>query len=86
MVARESRAAVEAASKEAGRREWSTPVSPFFAKVAVGFWLRRGMDGTSEGFHRLLEKLLTVYDSTWLNSEAPKLPRIPIKCDEAPPA
>jgi hypothetical protein len=78
--------AVEAARKEEGRSKWSTGSSPFFATVAVGFWLRRGMDGTSEGFHRLLEKLLTVYDSTWLNSEAPKLPRVPIKCDEAPPA
>ena len=36
------------------------------ANTAVGFWLRRGEDGTLDAFHDGLRRLLTTYDAAWL--------------------
>ena len=35
-------------------------------KTAVGFWLRREMDGTAPKFANALKKLLQTYDDAWL--------------------
>lgn len=40
-------------------------------KSAVGFWIRRGIDGTAEDFAQGLRQLLEVYDPTFLADHTP---------------
>jgi len=37
-------------------------------KSAVGFWLRRELDGTADAWARGLEKLLVAYDADWMEN------------------
>ncbi len=41
-------------------------------KTALGFWLRRGADGTSEKVYNLLVKLLYLYDPSYYNCCIPR--------------
>jgi hypothetical protein len=38
-------------------------------QMAIGFWLRRGLDGTSDELWVGLEKVLKTYDGAWLESK-----------------
>lgn len=47
--------------------EWSSgKLDVYYPNVAGAFWIRRMVDGTSDGFADVLRKLLTTYDREWL--------------------
>ena len=47
--------------------DWSSGnLDVYYAGVAGAFWIRRMVDGTSEGVANVLRKLLTAYDGQWL--------------------
>jgi hypothetical protein len=55
------------------RYKWTKYGYPgLYADVASGFWVRRQIDGTSEEFRRLLQKLMETYDADWLRSPEAK--------------
>lgn len=39
--------------------------SPMTAPMAIGFWLRRGVDGTAKELWKGLARLMTLYDGNW---------------------
>ncbi|MBD3242698.1 MAG: hypothetical protein GF331_19055 [Chitinivibrionales bacterium] len=47
---------------------------PFTPPMAMGFWLRRGIDGTDSVLWDGLSELMTRYDSDWGSSNG-RLPR-----------
>ncbi len=49
--------------------EWSKDeLDPYYPSVAGSFWIRRMVDGTSDGVAKVLRKLLTTYDNEWLTN------------------
>jgi len=43
-------------------------VAPFKDYMAIGFWLRRKVDGTNDEFYDCLSYLMTRYDQAWFDS------------------
>lgn len=49
--------------------DWSSgELDVYYPSVAGPFWIRRRVDGTSDGFAGVLRKLLETYDRDWLSS------------------
>ena len=46
-------------SRDAGYNEYSR------FRFSVGFWLRRGIDGTAEVVWKLMDKIMREYDGEW---------------------
>jgi hypothetical protein len=49
---------------------WITNDDQYFASTAVGFWIRREIDGTAPDFFAGLKKLLETYDAAFLKDPA----------------
>jgi hypothetical protein len=50
--------------------KWLTENDSYFANTAVGFWIRRQIDGTAPDFFAGLKKLLETYDAAFLKDPA----------------
>jgi hypothetical protein len=50
--------------------KWITDNDNYFANTAVGFWIRRQIDGTEPDFLAGLKKLLETYDADFLKNPA----------------
>lgn len=59
-------------AEAAGRGEaWMTSNAPYHAGVAMGFWMRRELDGSRAEFMTMIEGLLETYDHEFLARREP---------------
>jgi energy-coupling factor transporter ATP-binding protein EcfA2 len=58
----------DAPSKPSARRNyaWTSDQGAYYADTAIGFWIRRQIDGTAPDFFAGLKKLLETYDAQFL--------------------
>lgn len=61
-------------SEAAGHGErWMTTNAPYHASVAMGFWMRRELDGSRAEFMGMIEALLKAYDEEFLEGLEPSV-------------